>query len=210
MVNTIGVTGGIGSGKSLACRYLEQCGAHIFAADQVARDLMERDTELRRAVRAAFGEKSYLAEGTLNRPWLAQRVFGDADALKRLSDIAHPAVRRAFKDVRAACTVPLLVHEAALIFESGADQQLGAVVVITAPLELRLSRVMTRDNVTQAQVLARLQHQWPTEVLEKRADVVVTNEGTPVALKAKMRLIFALATAVTPLTRAAFKENQRL
>ena len=206
MLSTIGVTGGIGSGKSLACHFLERCGAHVFAADQVARTLMECAPEVRSRVQEAFGQESYLPEDSLNRSWLASRVFGDADALKRLNDIVHPAVREAFQEVRAACTAPLLVHEAALIYESGADQQLDAIVVIAAPLELRLARVMERDDVTEEQVRARMHHQLPAEELERRADVVVTNTGDPAVLNEKMRLIYALATAARPLTGAAFKD----
>ena len=205
MVNAIGVTGGIGSGKSLACRFLEQCGAQVFAADEVARDLMEHRPEVRRAVESEFGGGSYLPSGALNRPWLASRVFGDPDALNRLNGIVHPAVQSAFQDVRDQCTAALLVHEAALIYESGADRRLDAVVVIVAPFELRLARVVNRDDVTQTQVLERMKYQLSTEELARRADVVVGNSGSPEALDEKMRELYSRATAASPLTRAAFE-----
>ena len=179
---TLGITGGIGSGKSTVCQLLEKLGVPVFYADAEAKRLMVEDPEARAEIRAAFGPDSYTPDGHLNRAYLAGRVFGDAEQLARLNAIVHPRVYRAFEKVKgeaAQAGIPLLAKEAALIFESGGDRFLDAVLVVDAPLEVRVARVVARDDVTPAQVHARMQHQLPSETLRQRADYVLENTGGP-------------------------------
>ena len=196
MTRTLGITGGIGSGKSAACRMLQSLGASLFVADVVAKDLMERSEAVRQEVIEAFGVQSYTP--ALNRAWLASQVFGDAEALDRLNAIVHPRVRAAFAAEREAAVrdrAALLVHEAALIYESGLDAMLDGVAVVDAPESVRIQRVMARDGVTVEAVRVRMRHQLPPNELKRRADYVIDNSGSLALLRPQVERLFALATA---------------
>jgi len=180
-LNTLGVTGGIGSGKTTVCRFLEAEGAKVFYADIEAKRLMREDADARAAIEAAFGSESYTDEGALNRPYLAEQVFSDPDKLERLNAIVHPLVFEAFetaKERAAEEDIPLLVHEAALLFEAGGDAHVDATAVVDAPESDRVARVVERDDATPEQVRARMAHQLPPEELRRRADYVIDNDGS--------------------------------
>lgn len=197
MTRTLGVTGGIGSGKTAVCRRFEALGARVFYADLEARRLMEDDPEARAEIVAAFGPESYDAEGRLNRPYLAQTVFADEANVARINAIVHPRVFQAFARARQQAVrdgVPLLVHEAALIFEAGGDRHLDAVAVVDAPVEERIRRVVARDGVAPEQVRARMRHQLPPAELRRRADHVIDNTGTVEALHAQVDRVFRRMT----------------
>ncbi|RMH58912.1 MAG: dephospho-CoA kinase [Bacteroidetes bacterium] len=190
---TLGVTGGIGSGKSTVCRMLEDLGARVFYADEEARRLMQEDAGARNAIVAAFGPESYDAQGRLNRAYLARQVFGHPDRLEVLNRIVHPRVFAAFERARAAAEqdgMDVLVHEAALIFESGADAHLDAVVVVEAPEDVRIRRVVERDGTTPGHVRARMAHQLPPEELRRRADYVIENTGSPDDLRRQVEALW--------------------
>lgn len=178
---TLGITGGIGSGKSaVAARLAEKPGVRVVVADDVAKRLMQEDPALRAALAERFGPETYDAGGRLDRARLAERVFADARELADLNALVHPAVRRAMLDAveRArADGVALLAYEAALIFETGADRHLDAVAVVDAPLEVRVARVTARDGVRREQVVERMRHQLPPETLRRLADHVIENDG---------------------------------
>ena len=178
---SLGLTGGIGSGKTAACDRLAALGARVVYADLVARRLMEHDEQLRADLVAAFGPDTYGADGRLDRKALAAAVFGDPEQVKRLNGLVHPRVREAFFQEKAEAEVsgaPLFVYEAALLFESGADQHLDTVAVVDAPLETRIERAMQRDGASRAAVLARMRHQLDPAAARARADVVLDNGGT--------------------------------
>ncbi len=186
---TLGVTGGIGSGKSAACAMFEDLGARVVYADAEAKRLMAEDPALRAAIAEAFGAESYDASGALNRPYLAARVFGDPEQVARLNALVHPRVREAFfvlRDTAATDGYALFVYEAALIYETEADRVLDYVAVVDAPLETRIARVMARDGVPREAVLARMQHQMPAEELRRRADFVIENDGDLRRLRAQV------------------------
>ncbi|HET6569589.1 MAG TPA: dephospho-CoA kinase [Rhodothermales bacterium] len=190
-MKTIGVTGGIGSGKSTVCRRWEERGARVFYADLEARRLMEEDPAVRAEIITAFGEESY-AGGRLNRPYLAAWVFGDAEQVARINAIVHPRVFVAFERAKEQAQrdgVRLLVHEAALIFEAGGEEHLDAVVVVDAPEAERIGRVAERDGVSPEQVRARIRHQLPAEELRRRADYVIDNSGSEEALREEVALL---------------------
>jgi dephospho-CoA kinase len=192
-MKTIGVTGGIGSGKSEVCRLLEELGARVIGADEVARRLMHEDPELRAAIVEAFGPESYDAGGQLNRAHLAALVFNDRSRIEQLNALVHPRVASHFEEQKRLAErdgVDLLVKEAALIFESGAHHQLDAVVVVDAPLEERIRRVTLRDGVTREQVEARMRNQLAPEELRRRASHVIENHGDRTELRRQVEELY--------------------
>ncbi len=200
-MRTLGITGGIGSGKSTVCRLLEALGARVFYADEEAKRLMTEVPALRRAIVEAFGPESYLPDGRLNRAYLAERVFHDPEALRRLNALVHPRVLEAFEQAREQAAreqVPLLVLEAALLFESGADRLVDHVLVVDAPEAERIRRVVARDGVTPEQVHARMQHQLPSEELRRRADFVLENTGSLETLRKQVEVLYRRLTSVRP------------
>ncbi|MCY3488678.1 MAG: dephospho-CoA kinase [Bacteroidetes bacterium] len=209
-VRTLGVTGGIGSGKSAVCAYLEDLGATIFEADQVARDLMESSDHIREAVIESFGRNSYKPDGHLNRPWLAAQVFGDEVRLAELNAIVHPRVGEAFDHLKHQLQSGLLVHEAALIYEAGLGDRLDAVCVVSAPKDVRIKRVMVRDGISAGEVRARIQRQLPQEETEGRADVVLVNAGDQAELRRKTKKLYELAMDQETLSPENFRSFRRL
>lgn len=192
-MTTLGVTGGIGSGKTTVCRMLEELGARVFYADAEAKRLMQEDPEVRAEIQAAFGPESYDAEGNLNRTYLAEKVFGSDEDVARINAIVHPRVFEAFQKARQKARregVALLVHEAALIFEAGAEKHLDAVAVVDAPEAIRIRRVTARDDVPPEAVRARMGHQLPPEELRRRADYVIDNSGSKEDLRAEVERVF--------------------
>ncbi len=195
---TLGVTGGIGSGKSTVCRMLADLGAVVFHADEVARALMEVDTDVRSEVVDAFGPACYRRNGHLNRAYLGGVVFGSRALIRQLNAIVHPRVGQEFRRMHRHLRAPLLVHEAALIYESGADAHLDMVAVVDAPLEERYNRVHRRDGLSREAICARMQHQMPRCDLLRRADLVVNNSGTLSDLRHEAAVLFKAATCPLP------------
>ncbi len=208
-MTTLGLTGGIGSGKSAAAAMLEsKPGVRVVYADAVARELMEDDAGVRAALVARFGPEVYRADGRLDRAALAAHVFerpdpgsgsasrtsGSGQALAALNAIVHPAVRgRMLEEIERARAggVRLLVYEAALIYEAGADRHLDHVAVVDAPLETRLARVTARDGVGREAVLARMRSQLPSADLRRRADFVLENDDDLAHLQARVDRLYA-------------------
>ncbi len=197
-IRTLGVTGGIGSGKSTVCRLLEVLGARVFYADEEAKRLMTEEPTLRQAIAETFGPESYLPDGRLNRTYLAERVFQDPEALRQLNTLVHPRVLAAFEQVREQAArecVPLLVLEAALLFESGADRLVDHVLVVDAPEAERIRRVVARDGVTPEQVRARMQYQLPPDELHRRADFVLENTSSLETLQKQVEALYRQLTS---------------
>ena len=191
-MTTLGVTGGIGSGKTTVCGFLEEKGARVFYADLEARRLMEEHEGVREDVIEAFGPQSYDGDA-LNREYLAEVVFTSPENVERINAIVHPRVFESFNHAaeRAAEEdVELLVHEAALIFESGGDEHLDAVAAVVAPDDDRIARVVERDDTTEAEVRARMGHQLPQDELRRRADYVIENDGTLDDLRRKSNELY--------------------
>ena len=187
-MTTLGVTGGIGSGKTTVCGFLSEQGAKVFYADLEARQLMTEHEAVRQEIMDAFGPDSYADDGSLNRAYLSDVVFGSAENVERINAIVHPRVHEAFAraaEQAEAEGIELLIHEAALIFESGGDKHLDAVAVVVAPDEDRVARVVDRDDSTADAVRDRMGHQLPQEELRRRADYVVENDGTLEDLRRK-------------------------
>lgn len=178
----IGLTGGIGSGKTLVCQILEKLGVAVYYADQSARTLMNTDAELKSGIKDMFGEEVYGKEG-LNRQYLAELVFTDREKLAGLNTLVHPLVRKDFlKWTELQVKAPYVVEEAAILFESGAYAEMDQTVLVYAPDSLRIKRVMERDGVDRKEVLQRMRHQYSEEKKRDLSDHVLVNDGTRMLL----------------------------
>lgn len=171
----IGLTGGIGSGKSLVAHIFEVLGIPVYYADAAAKDIMNRDEVLKTEIIAHFGEAAY-SDGLLNRKYLASKVFGDKEQLALLNSIVHPATIRDAENWMSEQHAPYTVKEAALIFESGSQEHLDYVIGVYAPKSLRILRTMQRDNVSRDEVLKRMGNQINEEIKMRLCDFVVYND----------------------------------
>ena len=182
----IGITGGIGSGKTTVCKVFETLGIPVFYADTVAKNVMVNDVLLIEGVKSTFGNESYFEDGSLNNKHIAAIVFNNADELAKLNQLVHPAVFRAF-DVwqsQISSAVPYVLKEAALLFESGSYKMCDKNVLVTAPLQTKIDRVMKRDGLTEAQVKARMDKQFSDEQKVSMADYFIENtENSSVILQ---------------------------
>lgn len=172
----IGVTGGIGSGKTTVCKIIEKLGFPVFYSDEEAKDLMLTNATIIDGVKKLFGEAAY-QDGALNRPYLAQIVFNNPSLLSALNQVIHPEVRNAFDNFAQQNKYKKLVfNEAAILFETGAYKNFDFTILVSAPIELRVKRVCERDHVSEQDVLKRMQNQWPDENKIPLADFVVHND----------------------------------
>ena len=172
MALKVGITGGIGSGKSTVCKIFETMGIPVYYADDQAKKLMTNSTELVDSIKNLLGTNAYLPNGTLNRPFIAKQVFNDQEMLSELNSLVHPAVWRDGEQWHQKQQSPYTIKEAALLFESGGNQFLDAIITVTAPEEIRIQRVMSRDQMSQEQVQARMNKQWPESKKAAMSDYV--------------------------------------
>ena len=170
----IGITGGIGSGKSTVAKIFEVLGIPVYYADEAAKKLMNEDELLKAKLITAFSDEVYTA-GKLNRGYLSSLVFKDAAKLRLLNSIVHPAVIAAADNWLQLQTTPYALKEAALLFESGAQEHLDKVIGVSAPKALRINRVMKRDNVTREEVIARMDKQVDENIKMKLCDFIIIN-----------------------------------
>jgi dephospho-CoA kinase len=173
----IGITGGIGSGKTTICKVFETLGIPVFYADTVAKQIMTTDTLLTTGIRDTFGTESYFGDGSLNNKHIAQIVFNNESELAKLNALVHPAVFRAFDewDAKLPKHLPYSLKEAALLFESGSYQMCDKNILVTAPYALKIARVTQRDKVSEKEVLARMSKQFTDDQKMKMADHIIEN-----------------------------------
>jgi dephospho-CoA kinase len=172
----VGITGGIGSGKSTVAKIFALLGVPVYYADDRAKWLMLHDQNLRINIKAAFGDEAYLEEGGLNREWLAAFVFSDANRVNTINALVHPAVKADFEAWAATQDYPYVLKEAALIYESGSYRELDKIINVSAPLVNRIHRVLVRDpHRTEAQVHSIIEKQLPDEEKNEKADYVIKN-----------------------------------
>ena len=171
----IGLTGGIGSGKSTVARIFEILCIPLYYAYAAAKRLMNTDPALREQIIASFGAEAYTG-GQLNRQYLAQQVFQDEKKLAQLNSFVHPATIHDAENWIAAQTSYYAVKEAALIFESGSEKLLDYVIGVSAPQELRIYRTMQRDNISREEVLKRIQQQMDEKLKMERCNFIVYND----------------------------------
>ncbi len=171
----IGLTGGIGSGKSSVAGIFTVLGIPVFDADRQAKLVMEKDLQLILSIQKVFGENSY-TNGKLNRPYIADIVFNNPVKLEALNALVHPATILAANNWMNVQTTPYVIKEAALMFESGSASNLDYVIGVHSPENIRINRVIKRDNVSREQVLARMNQQIDEVVKMKLCDFVVEND----------------------------------
>ncbi len=184
----MGITGGIGSGKTLVCRVFDKIGIPVYDADSRARSLMNHDPGLVSEITDLLGQEAY-RDGSLDREYVAGKVFMNEDLLNRLNRIVHPAVRDDYLQwVKDRTEVPYVIEEAAILFESGAHRFMDLTVLVYAPEDLRIRRVMERDGVSEEEVRMRMRHQMNEEEKKKLADKMISNDGTEMLLPQIIRL----------------------
>ena len=192
----IGITGGIGSGKTTITKIFQLLGIPIYYADDRAKQIMVENMDLVKKIKELFGPESYTNKGELNREHLASIVFKNNEMLEKLNAIVHPAVwsdGQRWNKIQEKKGVPYTLKEAALIFESGGDQFLDKVICVSSPIELRIKRVMKRDNSKRADVMQRIKKQLPDELKMEKSDFIIFNDGThsliPQILKIHKKII---------------------
>ena len=178
----IGLTGGIGAGKSTVASIFKVLGVPVFDADATAKNLLNTDLVLREQVITAFGSETY-KNGLLDRKYLATLVFNNSEQLAKLNALVHPATIAAMEKWTSGFTdMPYIIKEAALLFEAGTHEGLDYIIGVTAPVELRIARVMQRDHVLREEVLGRMQHQLDDTEKMKRCNFVIDNNETSLVI----------------------------
>ncbi len=185
----IGVTGGIGSGKSVVCKIFSALGMPVYDADSRAKQLMTVDKILIEKIKEQFGESSYSIDGSLNRDFLGKEVFNDPRKLEQLNQLVHPRVGDDYEQwVEKNKSVGYVVKEAALLFESESYKMLDKIIVVTAPEDLRIQRVMDRDKRSKEGILKIIRSQMPEEEKINRADFIIYNDETTLIVPEVMKL----------------------
>ena len=171
----VGITGGIGSGKSTVAKVFEVLGIPVYYADDAAKHLMNVNEELKKQIQQQFGDTVY-KEGQLDRKFLAHIVFNSPEKLQQLNALVHPATLQDAETWMQHQTAPYAIKEAALIFESGAHEQLDYVICVYAPAPLRIQRAMQRDTINRDEVIARMDKQIDETIKMRLCDFVITND----------------------------------
>ena len=194
----VGVTGGIGSGKSTVCEAFRRLGRTVISADELAHTITDTDESAKTRIRRLLGAGAYLPTGALDRQRVAAQVFGDARLRRGLDAIVHPlvfeAVERRLTTLPSESRQPYVVIEAALIYESGMDRKLDSVIVVDAGQEMRLQRVMERDSCSREEVLKRMASQGPPRAHRAQADFVLNNDGSRDSLEGRVAFLDRLLT----------------
>ncbi len=172
----IGVTGGIGVGKSIICQILSSMSYPVFYSDSSAKRLLSTDIELIAAVKSLFGEAAYVGN-VMNRGFIAAQLFSDEEKKQKMNALVHPKVKAEFETFCKINSSDLIFNEAALLFETGSYIDFTATILVTAPLDLRISRTIQRDNCTREQVLARIDNQWTDEHKKQFASFELVNDN---------------------------------
>ncbi len=185
----VGITGGIGSGKSLISGIFRLLGVPVYNSDLRAKEIMSQNESVRDQISVLFGTEAYDIEGYLNRSYIASRVFSNAELLAELNRIVHPEVGRDFNEW-CLCHVKhtYVLKEAALIFEAAIDNELDKVVLVFAPENLRISRVMERDQIDEDAVRRRIINQWSDRKKAPLADFIIVNDGKQPLLRQTMEI----------------------
>jgi dephospho-CoA kinase len=183
----LGVTGGIGSGKTTVCRIFEVLGIPVFSADSEARVIMDTDETVKKQVNALAGRDMYSA-GTLDRIAMARLIFNNRELLGKINNVIHPVVTERFINWERTKDVPYVILEAAILFESGAAKLLDKILTVTAPEEERIERVVQRNNLTREQVVERINNQSGDKYKISLSDYVISNSENDLIIPAVLNI----------------------
>ncbi|MDR0749938.1 MAG: dephospho-CoA kinase [Tannerellaceae bacterium] len=189
----LGLTGGIGSGKSVVASLFEITGIPVYIADTESKRLADTSPVIRKGLTGLFGEDIYRG-GALDKKRLASLIFNDKEALRRVNAIIHPEVNRDFLQWASRQQVPVCAIETAILFESGFDKQVDLSVMVYAPFELRIGRVAIRDKASRDEITRRIQNQLPDEIKKERADFIIYNDDEHPLIPQVERLIQSILT----------------
>jgi len=185
----VGITGGIGSGKTTVCKVFETLGVPVYYADLEAKKIQEEDAEVKGAILKEFGENILNASGAIDRAKLAAIVFNDKDKLQKLNNIVHPAVANHFNNWLAANkTSKYTLQEAAILFESGVYKRVDKIISVIAPVDIRISRTVQRDNISAELVQQRMNNQISDEEKIKRSDFIIYNDEQQLLIPQVIRI----------------------
>ncbi|MBI5476317.1 MAG: dephospho-CoA kinase [Ignavibacteriales bacterium] len=197
----VGVTGGIGSGKSKVCQFFSSLGAIYLQADRIAQMVMESDPEVIRKVKLLLGSEAYLSNGSLNKSLIASKIFSNHDEKKQIDGAVHPAVlkliAKEITDAKNEKTSPLILVEAALIFEANSESMYDYVIVVDAPKKTRVRWLHKRDGSDTTEIISKMKSQLSDKEKLSRADFVIKNSGTISQLEDQSRFIFNLLTSIS-------------
>ncbi|HCM58822.1 MAG TPA: dephospho-CoA kinase [Bacteroidales bacterium] len=174
MARRLGITGGIGSGKTTVCRIFRVLGIPVFVTDNVAKELMNSDDEIRMRLNQIAGKDLFLS-GSLDRKELARIIFNRPDLLRKVNEAVHPTVLRQFDEWASGAEAPYVIMESAILFEAGADSLVDRVATISAPVEERIARVMGRNDLSREEVIGRINNQLEDEEREEQSYYVINN-----------------------------------
>ena len=185
----IGITGGIGSGKSLICKIFSMMNIPIYDADSRAKYLINNDLFLKNSIKTLLGKNAYLPTGIYNRKWVASQVFNNPDLLKQLNSLVHPCVHKDSHDwVKKYSKSPFLIYEAALMKAAGDNNMFDKVIVINAPINLRIQRIQVRDKRSEQEIKDIIARQFSDEERLKIADYVIDNDDKEPVLEQVLEL----------------------
>jgi dephospho-CoA kinase len=170
----IGLTGGIGSGKTTVSQMFSKFGVPVYIADDEAKKLTNTSKIIKRKLVALLGEEAYTGSN-INRKFVADCIFNNAELLKAVNAIIHPAVAKHFSKWVKKQDASYVIKEAAILFENGSYKNYDLVILVTAPLDIRIARVMARDKITKSKVEERIKNQWSDEHKKKLADIIIEN-----------------------------------
>lgn len=174
----VGLTGGIGSGKSTVAELLQVYGVPVYDSDSRSKWLCQTDSELIEGLKQLFGNNVYHTDGSLNRPFMSQAIFNDKALLQASNNLIHPVVSKDFSEWVHHQKAPFVVQETAILFEAGLEKRYDAIICVTAPEALRMERICSRSSLKPEEVLARMSNQLTEEERIRRSDFVLINDDT--------------------------------
>ena len=188
----VGITGGIGSGKTTVCKLFEILGIPVYYADDEAKKILNSNNKVKESVLKIFGSSVLDTDGIIDRKKLAALVFNKKEALEKLNAVIHPAVGLHFDNWVNQQNAPYCIKEAAILFESGAYKQVDKVIVVIAPLELKMSRTLKRDGISEEEAKARIKNQLSDEEKVKRSDFTIVNDEQELLIPQVLELHYKL------------------
>jgi dephospho-CoA kinase len=191
----LGVTGGIGSGKTSVCRVFNLLGIPVFSADPEAKQIMESDEGIIRRINSIAGKNLY-ANGSLDRMELAALIFNDHTLLEKVNSLVHPVVLDHFISWDKKQTAPYVIMEAAILFESGASKLVNKIAAVVAPMEERIIRVISRNSLTREQIVERIRNQIDDETMIKSSDYVIYNSENDMIIPAILLIHEEILTSI--------------